>query len=127
MSRTVKFVLLAVALLMLVSIPLAMQFESGSLTGVISDQRGPVRGAAVEARNVVTGVARHSETDSEGLYQLKGIRPGRYSLWVKAEGYDSVWIAQIVIYAGQTLHRDLRLTRCSPEYTSVTCPGSDRL
>jgi Carboxypeptidase regulatory-like domain len=110
MSSTVKFALLiAFLLLLLVSIPLAMQRASGSIEGVITNHHGPLAKASVEARNVMSGVVFRAESDAAGHYKLEGLPPGRYSLWAKAAGHDSEWIREVVVERGQTSRRDIQL------------------
>jgi hypothetical protein len=116
MPRWLKFVLLMLALLFLASLPLARQFETGSMEGVITNAQGPVAQAAVEARNVMSGAVFQVESDAEGRYKLEYLRPGRYSLWVRAPGHDSLWIPQIFVERGEVARKDVRLekTRSGP-------------
>ncbi len=118
MSFGVKVALLIAFLLLLVSIPLAMQRETGGIDGVITNQHGPIAKASVEARNVMSGSVFRAESDAAGRYKLAGLPAGRYSLWVKAGGHDSVWIREVVVDRGQTAHHDIQLgksqTRTSP-------------
>ncbi len=109
MSSTVKFALLTAFLLLLVSIPLAMQRATGGIEGVITNQHGPLAKASVEARNVMSGVVFRAESDAAGHYKVEGLPPGRYSLWVKAAGHDSEWIREVVVERGQTARRNIQL------------------
>jgi hypothetical protein len=111
MTRGLKFGLLILILLLLVSVPLAMQFETGSIEGVITNERGPIAKASVEARNVMSGAAFRTESDAVGHYRLENLRAGRYSLWVGAPGHDSMWIRQVIVERGQTAHSDIHLGR----------------
>jgi hypothetical protein len=55
MQRWLKFSLLVLGLLVMAAIPLAMQFDTGSIEGVITNDRGPVANASIEARNLMFG------------------------------------------------------------------------
>ncbi len=109
MTRGVKYGLVILILLLLASIPLAMQFETGSIDGVVMNERGPIAKASVEAREVTSGSAFRTESDTVGHYKLGSLRAGRYSLWVGALGHDSIWIREVIVERGQTTHSDIHL------------------
>ncbi len=110
MSKTLKYILLIVLILLLGSIPLAMQREDGRIVGLVTDDHGiAIAGAAVEARNTMTGAVFRGVVDGSGSYKLEGLPQGRYSLWVRAEGHDSLWIREIIVDRGQAVRRDIRL------------------
>jgi hypothetical protein len=119
MARLFKYVLLAALLLFLVSIPLAMQTEEGSLMGVVSDERGPVVNAMVEARNVMSGAMTQTFSDVQGRYSFPRLHAGRYSLWVRAEAHNSVWIPRVVVERGQVTREDVRLNLTAPPTVST--------
>ena len=110
MSPTLKYALLIALVLLLAAIPLAMQRDTGSIEGTITDQYGPIAKASVEARNVMSGDVFRGESDAAGHYRL-GVPQGRYSLWVKAAEHDSQWIRELIVEQGRTTHRDIRLGR----------------
>ena len=119
MPRWLKFVILAFVLLMIGSIPLAMQFENGSIEGIITDSKGPVAGAAVEARNIMSGAVWREVSDEKGYYKLAEVRAGRYSLWVHAPDHSAAWLQRIIVDHGQHVHQDVRLTQGGPETSQV--------
>jgi hypothetical protein len=109
MPRWLKFGLLIMLFLLLASIPLARQFDTGSIEGFITNDRGPVANASVEARNVMSGAIFRVESDMDGHYSLGNLRPGRYTLLVKASEYDSLWIPEIAVEPGQLVRKDMLL------------------
>jgi|SRR5689334_25434188 carboxypeptidase family protein len=110
MSTTWKYVLSIILILLLGSIPLAMQRDSGAIEGVVIDDHGAeIAGATVEARNTMSGVVFPAIADASGKYKIEGLPQGRYSLWVKAAGHDSVWIREVIVDRGQRVRRDFRL------------------
>ena len=117
MTRGVKYGLAILILLLLASIPLAMQFETGSIEGVVMNELGPITKASVEARNVMSGAVFRTESDAVGHYKLENLRAGRYSLWVRALGHYSTWIRQVFVERGRTTHSDIHLGK-SPTSTS---------
>jgi hypothetical protein len=119
MSRLLKYIILALLLLFLVTIPLAMQVEEGTLMGVITDERGPVANASIEARNVMSGAMTQTLSDIQGRYTFQRLRAGRYSLWVRAEAHNSLWIPRVIIERGQVTHQDFKLNRTAPTTVST--------
>ena len=115
MPQWLKFVILALILFLVTSIPLAMQFENGSIEGFITDQSGPVAGASVEARNTTSGDVLRTTSDATGYYKVWKLRAGWYSLWVQVEGHDSVWIQRVAVERGQPAREDVRMCRTKPE------------
>jgi Carboxypeptidase regulatory-like domain len=109
MSSTLKYLLLFALILLLASIPLAMQRDTGGINGVITDDHGPLAKASVEARNVMSGIVFRGQSDAAGRYKLANLPQGRYSLWIKAPEHDSEWIREVVVEHGRTTHRDVRL------------------
>ena len=119
MPRWLKYVLLALILMLIASIPLAMQFDAGSIQGSIRDNIGPVAKASIETRNVMTGSLTRAESGAGGNYKLEGLRAGRYSLWIQAGGRDSVWIREVIVERGQTTRKDVDLTRIPTTTTEL--------
>ncbi len=109
MSSTLKYALLIALVLLLATIPLAMQRDTGRIDGVIADAHGPIAKASVEARNVMSGAIFRAQSDATGHYKLESLPAGRYSLWVKALEHDGEWIREVVVEPGQTSRRDIRL------------------
>ncbi len=111
MSTTLKYALLIALVLLLASIPLAMQRDTGGLDGVITDEHGPVVKASVEARNTMSGDVFRVQSDAAGHYKVSSLPQGRYSLWVKAPEHDSEWIREVIVEKNRTTHRDIHLGR----------------
>ena len=76
MSRTLKYVLLIAAVLLLATIPLAMQRGGGTINGLITDEHGPVAKASLEARNVMSGTVFRVQSDATGHYQMESVPQG---------------------------------------------------
>jgi hypothetical protein len=113
MRASLKYALLFLILLMLSSVPLAFQLRRTSIEGFITDQLGPLSNATVEARDIISGATFQAVSDVSGRYEIDDLRPARYSLRVQAPGHDSMWIARLVVEAGQTAHEDVFLSRNS--------------
>jgi len=120
MPRWLKISVLAVAFLLLAAIPLARQFETGSIEGMITDTNGPLANASVEARSLLTGAVVNEQSDASGQYFLQHLQPGPYSLWIEARGHDSLWISRVVVEAHQTTRQDAYLNQSNPRYWGST-------
>jgi hypothetical protein len=111
MRRWLKFAIPILMLVLVASFPLSRQLDTGSLEGLITDDRGPLAKASVELRNVMTGDVFRVESEADGQYRIDDLRPGRYSLWVKAAEHDSIWIQQIIVQRGEITRKNVRLSR----------------
>lgn len=111
MSRPLKYGLLILMLLLLGSLPLAMQLQTGSIEGVVRNDYDPVGKVLVEARNLASGAIFRTESDPAGHYKLDKLRPGRYSLSVEAPGRDSTWVRQVILERGDALRSDMQVDR----------------
>jgi hypothetical protein len=109
MSSTLKYALLIALVLLLATIPLAMQRDTGGIDGLITNEHGPIAKASVEARNVMSGAVFRTQSDATGQYKMESLPQGRYSLWVKAPEHDSEWVRELIVEQGRTTHRDIRL------------------
>ena len=75
-----KFLLLIGVLLACVGMALG-QSSQANVSGLISDAQGAVIvGAEVIIRNVATGAASASTTNDSGLYAVRALSIGRYTL-----------------------------------------------
>jgi hypothetical protein len=97
------------------------QTDSGTLTGMVTDQDGVVvSGALVEAKNVKTGTIYRAASSAEGNYTLQQLPAGTYVLANTALGLRYRQ-ENVVLQAGQTLHVDIRVVD-----NSLNTLGEDR-
>jgi hypothetical protein len=86
------------------------QTESATVLGRVTDPTGAVvNGVAVEIRNIDTNVVLASITNAEGLYAISGLRPGRYVVFVRKEGFKSVSLTNINLNVQDNLVRNFVL------------------
>jgi hypothetical protein len=103
------------------SVPALAQGTSGSLTGQITDPSGAaVVGATVTLKNVGTNYLQTATTDNTGIYLLKPVMPGNYSLTVTAKGFAMYVQNGIVITANLYATQDVRLKLASVVAETVT-------
>jgi hypothetical protein len=104
-SRTVLPVMLFLLLARLASAQV-----SATLSGTITDQSGAALSAAtVTARNVDTGVARTTNSDAEGRYQLFSLSLGQYEVRGNKQGFAEKVRTGVHLVVGQEAKIDLTL------------------
>jgi hypothetical protein len=85
---TVKFVSL-LAVLLLCSVWLFGQAESGQIGGTVTDaSNAVVPGAKVTVTNVNTGLVRNGVTNNAGEYVVSSLRIGTYDVTIEKEGFQ---------------------------------------
>lgn len=91
------------------SYALAQTSNTGTLTGVIKDEKGAVvPGAAVKLTNLGTNAERSATSTDEGVYEISQLVPGTYRLEVQATGFSKVVVENVVVNV-------LQRTTISPE------------
>ena len=99
------------------------QFETGSVTGQVSDPTAAaVPGATVEIRNQSTSVIRTATTSDAGQYNFVAVQPGDYSITAKHTGFKGQ-PQNFHLVVGQRLAIDLALLL--PTATEVVAVTSE--
>src|SRR5687768_13661769 len=94
--------LFAVMLLLVGSIPLAAQEQTGSIEGIVKDSSGAVLpGVTVEATSTGAGTVT-SVTDSNGQYRFPRLPSGRYQVKASLMGYNTASATNIDLTLGKT-------------------------
>jgi hypothetical protein len=101
----------ALACVLALSLPAAAQEQTGQLQGAVKDSSGAVLpGVTVEVTNVSTGaVAASVTTDANGVYRVPGLRPAKYEVLAKMQGFTPAKVENIELRLGQILTVDLAL------------------
>lgn len=103
MNRTVTWLLA----LVLISFPVGMSAQNGSVRGVVVDENNkPVARATVSIDNPAKSV----QADADGKFLLADVAPGRYVLNARAVGFQPVEQA-ILLKAAESLDIEVELTR----------------
>ena len=113
------FALARISMLVVV-IPRTDHTDGASLAGRVSYVDGTaIAGAMVSASNVSTRQVHSLRSDATGSYKLTGLRQGRYSVFVDAEGYCRRLVVNVLLFRGQQTHLDLKLTGSQPPGAAV--------
>ncbi|HEU4837156.1 MAG TPA: carboxypeptidase-like regulatory domain-containing protein, partial [Pyrinomonadaceae bacterium] len=97
-------------LLILAVFTAAAQEFRGSLTGKISDPNGAVvPGSKVEIRNIETGIVTSATTGEDGAYSFSLLPPGKYSLTVTKDNFNTAVREGIQVRVADRLTLDVQL------------------
>jgi Carboxypeptidase regulatory-like domain len=107
----VSLVLLSGILLMASVSPLRAQSNNSSLSGTVKDQTGAVVPKAdLTLTSSATGILRHFETGSDGIYRFSDLQAGVYTLKASAAGFAVVEQKGIVLTLNDAVTLDVKLS-----------------
>src|SRR5713226_8952671 len=100
------------AILIALTATLALaQFETATLTGVITDSAGAVVPKTdVKAVNEATNVESSASANAEGRYFFPNLRPGSYRVVAAVKGFKQFISAGVVLQVNQAARLDIALT-----------------
>src|SRR5258706_4779800 len=108
--RTLATLATCVVFLLCVAFNVRAQQTTGSIKGSVTDQLdGLVTNAIIVVKNARVG-ERTVTTNSSGVYEIRSLPPGKYSLKASATGFTMVEEKQLVVKAGATTTLDLQLS-----------------
>ena len=91
-------------------VPARAQAETGSIAGVVKDQKGGVlQGAQVSAREIRTGESKSTVTDEVGRYEFPSLPAGVYEVTAAFKGLETVVRSGVDLGDGQVASIDLVL------------------
>ncbi len=86
------------------------QFDTATVVGTIKDASGGVvPGVTVSLRNVSTGIAAETVTDTDGNYQFGNVRIGPYIVRASLQGFSTAEAKDVVVTVGARQRVDLVL------------------
>lgn len=104
-------VLLVLLLGVFNSHPLQAQASSGTITGLVTDEKGAVVGGAeVTVASTEGTVTTKTVTSGEGVYTVPSIPPGTYTVVVQAKGFGRNRISDVGATVGGVTKVDVMLT-----------------
>ena len=92
------------------SLPAHAQVLYGNLVGNITDpQQASITGAAVSIKSATTGYSSETKSDDRGVYEIRNIPPGVYTVKIAASGFTSYEAKDIPIAANNIARVDAPL------------------
>ncbi|MGH9470946.1 MAG: carboxypeptidase regulatory-like domain-containing protein, partial [Terriglobia bacterium] len=97
------------------------QTVTGSITGLVTDPSGAVvPGAKVTAENTATAVKTVAQTNGSGVYTIRFLPSGTYTMTVAAKGFSTENIAAFPVEIAQTVKINVALRIASVTRVEVT-------
>ncbi len=110
-TRFTVFLFLLMAVFSLSAGFLHGQTVTGSVSGTVFDPSGAVvPGASVAAINTETGVRTPATSDAAGVYSIRFLPIGTYTLEITAKGFNQLDIPQFVLEINQNAKLDAHVT-----------------
>lgn len=114
--RSLRHALVALAVLVFAVLPLRAQFDTGTISGTVTDASGAViSGASISVLNEGTNIQKNLTTDARGSFSATALPFGSYAVTAIAAGFSPVTQHQIVLNVGATVHVNLALAVASSE------------
>ena len=85
------------------------QTTSANIQGTVSDNTGGLPGASVIARDQASGFTFEATTDTQGVFTLKGLRPGTYQITASLGNFKPQ-SKTVQVLLGQNVTVDFALT-----------------
>src|SRR5215475_10966261 len=98
-------IVIAFALLLMLSFSTVAQQRSGSLTGQVTDELGGLVVGATVTIISSEGVEKTAVTNGEGTYTFNSLAPGRYTLKVVASGFSNYENSDVEVKASRNTHQ----------------------
>jgi hypothetical protein len=120
-----SFFLLALCLLHAAGTSLAQGTNLGTIRGTVTDSNGAVvAGAKVQVTDLATDLVREATTNSEGDYEVAGLKFGSYRVTVTATGFKTSSVNEVGLRGSDIVRANVALqvggTTETVEVTAVT-------
>jgi hypothetical protein len=96
--------------LLLISSRLLAQETTGTLQGTVTDPSGAVSpGVSIVATNLATNVSREAKSDASGLYSIRFLPAGEYSVTATLQGFKVQKVERMVLQVQQVARVDFQM------------------
>ena len=119
--RTMLLALLGIVAVLGAAAPLGAQgATTGAIRGRVADEGGqPLTGATVTAANVATGLSRTVQVDEQGIYTIRLLPPGTYTVTARRIGQQQADLEDIRVIVGSTTPANFTLRAATVTLTGV--------
>src|SRR5436190_14787744 len=102
---------LALAAALIAAGPARAADERGSVQGIVNDAAGkPVAGAFVKLKNAERRLTFMVISQDGGRFEATDLPPGQYNVQGVGAGFQSEWLGNVSVAAGQSRKADVALT-----------------
>lgn len=113
------------AVLLISSAPAFAQLDTGSISGVVTDQSGRiVQGAAITATASATGTTYSTVSSSTGYFVMPSVRTGNYDVKVTSPGFKTAVYNSVIVSVGASTSRDVTLAVGAADENVTVTAGS---
>ncbi|MCC6931202.1 MAG: SusC/RagA family TonB-linked outer membrane protein [Gemmatimonadaceae bacterium] len=102
-------------------VPFALQAQTGTIVGRVTD--AATQGPVAEARVTVVGTALVTSTNASGDYRLVNVRPGRVTITVFRLGYKAAGDT-VRVQSGETVTLNVAMTASLAKLSEVVVTGT---
>jgi len=108
--RTAFYAIALLAVVAFGALPMHAQFDTGTITGRVTDVSGAVvANAALKVENVGTGIQKNFVTDQSGNFVASSLPYGTYVVTIRASGFAENKSQPVVLNVGATVQLNLTL------------------
>ena len=120
--RKAFFAIALLAIVVFGALPMFAQFDTGTITGTVTDASGAVMPrATITVTNVGTGIEKKLTTDQNGSFVASSLPYGTYVVGVQAGGFAETKSQPVVLNVGSMVQLNLTLAvAASQETVQVT-------
>jgi len=116
----------ASSLLLLLAVARSDDPDMAALRGRIADENNcAIDRATIVAKNVFSRDVWSARSDAAGMYELSGMRQGRYSVFVSAEGYGCKSLFNVLLFRGKNTELDVTLSSANKSNSDDCAKGMD--
>ena len=110
MSKNVAFRLGILSMLIVVLAVTGMAQTTASIKGNVTDQTGAaVSGAKVTVKNTAQNIARTTQTNNSGDYEVPALPPGVYTVQVEGQGFQPQQATNLTLQVAQNSVQNFNL------------------
>jgi hypothetical protein len=108
--RTAFYAIAVLAVVVFGALPMFAQFDTGTITGTVTDASGAVVSrAAITVTNTGTGIQKSYVTDQNGNFVASSLPFGKYEVAIKASGFAENKSQPVTLNVGATIQVNLTL------------------
>lgn len=123
--KNMQKLLFTLVMACVMTFPVYSQITTSGMNGTVTTESGEkLPGATVMAVHEPSGTQYGTVTNSEGQFNLQGMRPGGpYEVKISFVGYASASYTDITLYLGESFNVDVKLNESAVDVLEVTVVG----